>query len=322
MSGEDPFAPQDPLTSSGDSQTEPQPSEADVVSALAEIERATSARENSAVPSPPWSLRNVLVTVLVIWAAAGVVLYIVQRSSSKMPLRGATNRPSDPAVQSHAEALLQRAVNGDDTAADEILEHSNDWIGKTGRTATADQLITSGLNSTDMHVRAAAIQAQLAIDAVPVNSFGFELVRGTVGNPQRRVWALWSLGALGSRGIERDRIAKILGDYLLDPSPTIRAAAVDGMSLLATDEVIPLMLDRFRNDPSPLVEERAACGLAQSGMFTHQQRMTAAATLVGWTDDQFLSVQQRSWAFQALHDITGQNFGNDSAAWRNWLAPH
>jgi len=89
--------------------------------------------------------------------------------------------------------------------------------------------------------------------------------------------------------------------------------------LLASDEVIPLMLDRFRNDPSPLVQERAACGLAESGMFTKQQRLTAAASMVAWTDDQLLSAQQRAWAFQALRDISGQTFGTDSAAWRDWF---
>ena len=79
-----------------------------------------------------------------------------------------------------------------------------------------------------------------------------------------------------------------------------------------------MMLDRFRNDPSPVVQERAACAIAESGMYTHQQRMTAAASLVGWVDDSLLSAQQRAWNFQALHDISGQNLGNDSAAWRTW----
>jgi hypothetical protein len=53
-------------------------------------------------------------------------------------------------------------------------------------------------------------------------------------------------------------------------------------------------------------------------MYTHAQRMVAAASLVGWVDDSLLSQQQRSWAAQALHDISGQNFGSDAAAWRNW----
>lgn len=322
MSGEEPFADHDPSTSTG----EPQPTDADIVTALADIERVSVAQQEPPLESatPSSNPRNVLIALLALWATAGLVIYAYQHASprNKTTRSAAAVRPTDPSVQARAEQLLQSALNGDINAADDILTHSNDWVGKTARSSKIDQLITNGLNSSDMHVRAATIQAQLAIDGIPANSFGFELVRGAVGDPQRRAWALWSLGALGSRSVEQTRIAKILGDYLLDPNPSVRAAAVDGMSLLATDEVIPMMLDRFRNDPSPLVQERAACGLSESGMFTRQQRMTAAASIVGWTDDQLLTHQQRGWVFQALHDITGQNFGSDSNAWRDWLGAH
>jgi len=79
-----------------------------------------------------------------------------------------------------------------------------------------------------------------------------------------------------------------------------------------------MMLDRFRNDPSPVVQERAACSLAESGMYTHEQRMVAAGTLVNWLDDPLINAQQRAWTLHALHDISGQSLGNDSAAWRDW----
>ena len=112
--------------------------------------------------------------------------------------------------------------------------------------------------------------------------------------------------------------AKIIEAYLSDPAVDVRASAVNGLALVGTDETIPMMLDRFRNDPSPVVQERAACALAESGMYTHEQRMTAAASLVSWLDDALLNSQQRAWTFQALRDISGQNLGTDSAAWRNW----
>jgi hypothetical protein len=40
--------------------------------------------------------------------------------------------------------------------------------------------------------------------------------------------------------------------------------------------------------------------------------------LVGWLNDSLLSAQQRTWTVQALHDISGQNYGADSAAWQRW----
>jgi HEAT repeat protein len=116
--------------------------------------------------------------------------------------------------------------------------------------------------------------------------------------------------------------AKIIESYLNDPDVNVRAGAVDGLSLLATDETIAMLLDRFRNDPSPLVQEHAACGMSESGMYTHEQRMRAAATLMGWLDDALLTSQQRTWTFQALYYITGASLGSDSAAWRNWWSEH
>jgi hypothetical protein len=67
-----------------------------------------------------------------------------------------------------------------------------------------------------------------------------------------------------------------------------------------------------------MVQEQAACGLAEAGMYTHPQRMVAAASLVNWLDDPLTTPQQRTWALEALHDISGQNLGTDSAAWRQW----
>jgi hypothetical protein len=50
--------------------------------------------------------------------------------------------------------------------------------------------------------------------------------------------------------------------------------------------------------------------------------MVAAASMVGWLDDSLLSPQQRVWTSQALHDISGQNLGTDSAAWQRWYNSH
>jgi HEAT repeat protein len=169
-----------------------------------------------------------------------------------------------------------------------------------------------------MNVRAAALQAQLALDGIPRDESGLNMLERAVGNPQQRPWALWMLGAIGNRGVDPQHTAKIMESYLDDPNVQVRVSAVEGLALLGTDETIPMLLDRFRNDPSTAVQERAACGLAESGMYTHAQRMIAGASMVGWLDDSLLSQQQRSWTVQALQDISGQNFGTDSAAWRRW----
>lgn len=227
-------------------------------------------------------------------------------------------RQVDAVQQAEAEGLLRRLAAGDNAAADQILRESDSWTGNTTRTQTTDQLIANGINLRDLHLRAAAIQAQLALEGVPRNTTGFMMLERATGNPSQRAWALWMLGALGNRGVDPDHAAKIIGAYLDDPVATNRAAAVNGLALVATDETIPMLLDRFRNDPSPIVQERAACGLSEAGMYSPQQRMVAAESIVGWLDDSLLNAQQRIWMIQALHDISGKDFGTDTAAWHRW----
>ena len=72
----------------------------------------------------------------------------------------------------------------------------------------------------------------------------------------------------------------------------------------------------FRSDPSPLIRERAACGLAQSGMLSQKQRRTAVPKLIDFADEFSLDSQMRLWVFQALRDITGQSLPHDPVAWR------
>jgi len=76
----------------------------------------------------------------------------------------------------------------------------------------------------------------------------------------------------------------------------------------------------FHDDPSPMIRERAACGLAQSGMLGRRQRRRAVPALLDDAEDMSLDDQTRGWAFQALRDITGQTLPRDAAAWRRWYA--
>jgi len=310
----------------------PQPSDEDVVKALVEIQNASSAPAPSAdspihVVAEPSSTKWVVVAAaLAMIAAAGYVgRQQLQQLQQLAKLAGprVTKRTSAPSMngpsQVAAEQLLQRLAFGDAAAADEVLAHSSEWTGKAQRTPKSEQLVTAALNSPDLHIRQAALQAEIVLDGVTLDEAGVTYVKSVLGNPQQRTWALWMLGALANRGIDTDHNAKIIETYLADPDVTVRAASVDALAMVATDETVPMMLDRFRNDPSPVVQERAACGLAQSGMYTQTQRMTASKNLVDWLDDSLLTQQQQGWAVQALGDISGQHFGNDVAAWRRWI---
>ncbi|MFZ0963884.1 MAG: HEAT repeat domain-containing protein [Terriglobia bacterium] len=317
----------------------PKPSEVEVVQALVEIEKASKDAPaqsgeppSNLAPQESWASSKALVVIYIAvmaaiivflaWGAQRVVKRLLSSSSPAGWSNGnagvATGRTTDAARQAEAEGLLERVAAGDLAAANQVLAQSDGWTGKTQTTPKTDQFITTGINGKELQARAAAIQAQLALNGIPRDESGLNTLEKAVGNPTQRTWALWLLGALGNRGVDPEHTAKIIDAYLVDPDVTVRRFAVIGLALLATDETIPMLLDRFRNDPSPAVQELAVCGLSESGMYTHGQRMVAAASLVGWLDDPLLTQQQRAWAAQGLRYISGKNLGTDSAAWRHW----
>ena len=183
-----------------------------------------------------------------------------------------------------------------------------------------NSLFTTALNSNDLRVRAAAIEIDLAAYNVAKASASVDRFAQQADSTEKstRVWGLWMLGLLGSRGVEPERASEILVSHLQDPDADIRMWAVEGLSYLGTDDSIAPLLKTFHDDASPVVRERAACGLAQSGMLSQDQRRTAVPQLLDFLDDSSLEANTRAWVYHALHDITGQNLPNDPAAWRSW----
>jgi len=264
------------------------------------------------------------VSVVLAWGLQSVGKKVIASFASQATLPdNRSNNIFTPASyatkQSQAEALLQKVAAGDDSAAQQVLDESDSWQGKTQRTSNADQLLNVSLNSTNIHTRQASLQAELAMDGVERSEAGLDRLEPALKDPGTRGWALWMTGAMGNRGVDPMRAAIMISAYLQDPDVKTRVAAVNAFSLLGTDATIPLVLDRFFNDSSPAVQERAACGLAQSGMYTHEQRMTAAAALVARLDSPNLTAQQHAWMLQALRDISGKNLGTNSSEWQQWL---
>ena len=334
----DSLQPKPPVDATKSEPAAPEPSEADVVNALVEIDQATK-RAHADIPIAPaapqsWLSRysfpiifGVLVLCVVLgWAAQRALKEFSSLPKSESAVDATTRtepaqQDVDSALQSQAETLLSRVASGDSAAADQILAESDTWTGKTQRTPRTDQFLDAAINQRDLHLREAALQAQIALEGIPHDEHGLQRLEYAVGDPGSRAWALWMLGALG-RSVNPEHSAKTIGAYLNDTDVNVRANAVNGLALIATNETVPMLLDRFRNDPSPIVQERAACGLAEAGLYSHEQRMVAGASFVGWLDDSLLSAQQKLWIAQALREITGAPIGPDPAAWRAWWSAH
>lgn len=222
-----------------------------------------------------------------------------------------------PQVQ--AQRLLERAINHYEGASGEIERRVEGWRGKISLDQRLEPLVRVALNSNDLRVRAAAIEVDLAARNTQKTP---ETVQRMVlqAEPGRdgRIHALWALGELANRGVEPDVSRQALVSYLHDPQEEVRYWAVEGLALTGQDEIIAPLLDVLRSDSSARVRERAACSLAQSGMLDKQQRMRAVPELMDMAGDPALDALTRKWVFQALRDITGQQLGDEAAAWRNW----
>ncbi len=225
--------------------------------------------------------------------------------------------------QKQAQRLLERAVNHYDGAIELIDLRVGAWYGRLKLDPEFNALLEAAINSNDLRVRAAAIEIYIAAYNLPkTTESALNLLDRIDQDPKWRPFGLWMLGALANRGVEPERLQTALFDHLHDPDENTRRWTVEGIALLGTNASIEPLLDAFRHDASPTVRERAACGLAQSGMLTKEQRMTAVPEILKFTDDPSLDRATQIWAFQALRDITGASIGNDSAAWRTWWSAH
>lgn len=226
------------------------------------------------------------------------------------------------APQAQAEFLLERSINHYAGANEQIAARVRRWRGELKPSARFESLFRMAINSDDLRVRAAALEVNIVARGLEKHVETIDRLEpiARTGAQGPRANALWDLGLLGNRGVEPRRVAQILLASVRDENVNVRYWAVEGLAYLGTDETIEPLLDIFRDDASPMIRERAACSLAQSGMLSKQQRHTAVPRLLDYAGDFSLDDQTRGWVFQALRDITGQNLPRDPAAWRRWYA--
>jgi len=224
--------------------------------------------------------------------------------------------------QAQAQLLLERAINHYRGANDQIAERVNGWRGKIQLDQQLNSLFMTALNSDDLRVRAAAIEIDIASRNLEKSAATIDSLENDarVGEQGPRANALWDIALLGNRGIDPGRAFEIVSASVHDSNENIRYWAVEGLAYLGTDETIAPLLEVFHDDPSANIRERAACGLAQSGMLSEKQRRSAVPKLLDFAEDTALDSQTREWVFQALRDITGQTLPHNATVWREWYS--
>jgi hypothetical protein len=226
------------------------------------------------------------------------------------------------APQSQAELLLERSINHYRGANEQIGVRVGRWRGQLALEGRLHELFMTAINSDDLTVRAAGIEIDIVGRSLTKDVATVDRLEPAArwGEQGPRANALWDLALLGNRGVARDRVFDIISGAIHDPNENIRYWAVEGLSFLAADASIRPLLGVLHDDPSAVIRERAACGLAQSGMFSASQRWTAVPALLDDAGDGGLEPNTREWVFQALRDITGQTLPHDVSQWRAWYS--
>ncbi len=223
------------------------------------------------------------------------------------------------APQDQIKRLLEKAINHYKGAAEEISKRVDGWTGQIQSTPELETMTNTAYFASDLRVRAVALEIWLARDNLRKDSQTVDELIGRVATSSDRKWFLLSsLGILGNRGVEREKVFDTLMLYLHDPDGSVRAAAINGLGLLGTENTIAPLLDVFHSDTSHDLRERAACNLADSGMLSRELRQKAVPELVRFSQDPDLDATTRKWVFQALREITLQNLADDPARWASW----
>jgi hypothetical protein len=225
--------------------------------------------------------------------------------------------------QEQAEELLDRAIRHDPRALDLFEQNIDSWH-NLSRTARMNELEERSRFSTDLRVRYANTDLNLAIDGLPkTNESVDQLIAQAQADPEHRPYSVYHMGMLAGRGAGYDRIYPVLVDYAKnDANPEVRQWAVEGLRYLGTDEALDQLFDSFTHDPSNAVRDRAGCNVSDCGNFKRSQRMRMVPSLVELVADPQTTPQMRNWAFLALQGITDQSLPPEASAWQDWYTQH
>lgn len=220
--------------------------------------------------------------------------------------------------QDQATRLLEKAVNRYSGALEEIGNRVDGWVGQIQSTPELENVTNTAYFSSDLRVRAAALEIWLARDGLRKTPQTVDDLIRQAEATDNKWFALSSLGSLGNRGVSADKVLDVLTRYLHDPDASTRSSAINGLGLLGTEGTIAPLLEVFRNDASFDLRERAACNLADSGMLSRELRQRAVPELIRFLNDPTLDDTTQKWVFQALREITGRRLPNDPASWTRW----
>jgi hypothetical protein len=222
--------------------------------------------------------------------------------------------------QAQAEELLERAIRHDSRALDLFEQNIGIWLGDIKLSEHMKQLERRSRFSTDLRVRNANADLNLAMDGWSKTDNSVDLlIAKAESDPGYRQAAVYFMGMMAGRGVGYDRIYPVLVEYAREnPDANVRQWAVEGMRYLGTDEALDVLFESFTHDPSDAVRNRAGCNISDCGNFMRKQRMRMVPKFIELVEDPQTTPLMRNWSFMALREITDESLPADAAAWRDW----
>jgi len=224
--------------------------------------------------------------------------------------------------QQQAERLLQYAISHHVGATDEIKARVREWRGTITHSPSMQTLLDVARNGADLRVRAAAIELELAAMNMAKTAGQVDaLLARITESPTDARSEIYTLGLLGNRGVETDRIHNELRALAKSDEFMVRYQAYAAISNLGTDDSVADLVTAFHHDPSRYVQiNGGGCGLAHCGMLTRAQRLTAVPGLLEMAEDNTLDSSIQAYAYRALREITDESIPDDAQQWRVWYA--
>ncbi len=223
-------------------------------------------------------------------------------------------------AQDQVMRLLERTINHYSGASEEIEKRGEAWLGQIHTTPELSKLTEVAYWSSDLRVRAAALEIwRIEAGFRKTPETVDQLINSAATSADQKYFFLSHLGILGNRGVEPQKVFDALMLYVNDPDGGARAAAINGLALLGTENTIAPLLQIFHSDSSLDLRERAACNLADSGMLPRELRKAAIPELIRFSQDPNLDATTRKWVYQALREISLKKIGDDPSAWLSWF---
>ena len=197
-------------------------------------------------------------------------------------------------VQKRAEQALEMTINRFNGASDYILDQAQSWRGEIKTSPRLETLTTTALNAPLIEIRMAGFELYLAqYDLEKTTEQVDYLLKQLERNPEKNAaGALWAMAAIAARGIDRERVYDEIITASEHENEKIRRGAVEALARFGGQEIIKPLLYIARNDSSSYIQERAFCGLAQTGTLHVVERYDALPGLLQTLRDPYATQEQ------------------------------